>query len=332
MRRLRFLYFRFCIHSIHFRKSYRIGKREVHQVFFTDFRQEIHIVLRLGIINDQIKHLAAFGGNGVKLFRPFRCCLGNVFCIFPGRCQFFFNPRHSTFIHGSPCLRRFPCLCVLRKRGCVRFFRCGSTASGTHIAVRCTLLLCLTYRPFIIRVLEGVLIGSIPGTIRHRDLDLLCGKVFLCKLDLQFSIRKFRIGSTVDSYRRDPGYRIISLDGQHTIRKGGRKRWFFRIITADGTVLFIHRPFCIRHPHIDCLVSVDGNASGLRNVLPAPIFPSLCFDFCDFKAFPHLAGIYSNGNRSISLFPPVRLFNGDGRVCALRRINALGRKKRGCHT
>ena len=192
--------------------------------------------------------------------------------------------------------------------------------------------MCLAYRPFIIRVLEGVLIGSIPGSIRHRDLDLLCGKVFLCELDLQFSIRKVRIGSPVDGYRRDPGYRIISLDGQHTIREGSRKGWFFRIITADGTVLFIHRPFRIRHPHIDCLVSVDGNASGLRNILPAPIFSSLCFDFCDFEAFPHLAGINSNGNGCISLFPPVRLFNGDGRVRVLRRINALGRKKRGCHT
>ena len=192
--------------------------------------------------------------------------------------------------------------------------------------------MCLAYRPFIIRILECVLIGSIPGTIRHRDLDLLCGKVFLCELDLQFSIRKVRIGSPVDGYRRDPGYRIISLDGQHTIREGSRKRWFFRIITADGTVLFIHCPFRIRHPHIDRLVSVDGNASGLCNILPAPIFSSLCFDFCDFEAFPHLAGIYSNGNGCVSLFPPIRLFNGDGRVRVLRRINVLGRKKRSCHT
>ena len=49
------LLLRFCINRINLRKCHRIRESEVHQIFFTDLCEEIHIILSFGIIDDQIK-------------------------------------------------------------------------------------------------------------------------------------------------------------------------------------------------------------------------------------------------------------------------------------
>ena len=135
----------------------------------------------------------------------------------------------------------------------------------------------LTQKDFTTKQIE---ITSISGTIRYRDFNLFCCKIFLCQLHSQHSILQICISGAINCHRSNAGNGIISLNRQYTICQRCRKRRLFCVITLNRAILLIDLPLTICHTHIHCLVSSDRDTSPSGYILPAPIFSCFCFNFC----------------------------------------------------
>ena len=62
-----------------------------------------------------------------------------------------------------------------------------------------------------------------------------------------------------------------------------------------------------------------GNTSIPCHILPASVFPSFRFNFCDRKSFWHMTGIHSNCDCRFPLSPAIWLFNRNCGCCILCR-------------